>query len=705
MYRLFILAVVLAALLPVSADREEFSPEVEKALREAGANRKSLQSVLEAYRKSGDKEKYKAACFLVSNMVWHRLGGRVISYDAAIDSFRRAADAAYYALIKGTTAEMQEADPLHRTLMDSSAAGASRLAKYSFSDPMVIAEELPDVRGLDGAFIKRQVEHAFSLRKNVERVRRMPFEDFCRYVLPYRAIGGYPLVAGADEYAAVFNKYLQADTARNMTALGQRYNRALWWLKHYHGQYPFETLLGFPDAFFMGAQDCVDMAENGARILRSCGMPAVVEYNVAYRIWASRHFMVAIPDEQGRWMPFSPESQVPSLDYSGYRTCLNILRLHFERVPDNPYSLTMGTDEPLPEDLSDPCVEDVSALYMDVARLSLPATGVPANRRLAYLASFTPGVGLTAVTWGVRDKDVFRFDKVVKDNIYFPVFCEENGALSPFGTPFSLYSDNTRREGWRMEAFCRPTGRQVGVTLKRKYPRKPHLLEQARRTVGTVVLGCDTANFKYADTLAVITTVPEAEWTDITLNAERPYRYYRVAAPDADKHLHLSELQFLSHKKHGYTNVCHPVPLDGGAARPDSLWDRLMDEPLEKCQWKAEYDGNVQTAPDAWPDVTLRLEEPQWVERLRYVVKHAENGIAPGDVYMLYKWGSHGWENVWRKKAVTNSLDAGMLEVGALYWLRCVSRGKEELPFTVSADGTVLFPHEWVVREVEAGRH
>ncbi len=705
MYRLVIFALVLSAFLPVLADKWEFSPEVEKALQEAGRNRKSLQAVLEHYRKAGDKEKYKAACFLVANMVWHRLGGRVVSYDAAIDSFRRAADAAYYGLIKGTTAEMQETDPLHRTLEDSSAAGAARLAKYHFAAPVVLGEEYADVEELDGAFVKRQVEHAFGLRKRVERVRRMSFDDFCRYVLPYRAIGGYPLVAGADEYASVFGKYLQADTTRNMTALGERYNRALWWLKHYHGQYPFETLLGFPDTFFMGIHDCVDIAENGARILRSCGLPAVVEYNVAYRIWASRHFMVAIPDEQGRWMPFNPESQVPSLDYSRYRTCLNILRFHFERVPDNPYSLTIGTSEPLPEDMADPCVEDVTALYMDVARLELPASGVPADRRLAYLASFTPGLGLTAVTWGVRKKGVFRFDKVVKDNIYFPVFCEDNGSLSPFGVPFSLYSDSTRREGWRMEPFLQPSGQLVPVTLKRKYPRKPHLLEQARRTVGTVVLGCDSLNFKNADTLAVITTIPEAEWTDIALDTRRAYRYYRVAAPPSDKHLHLSELQFLSHKKHGYSNVMSPVPLDGSAVRPDADWDRLMDEPLEKCSWKAEYDGNVQTAPDAWPDVTLWLSEPQWVERLRYVVKHAENGITPGDIYILYKWGQQGWEEVWHQTAVTNSLDAGNLEVGALYWLRCFTKGKEELPFMVKADGTVYFPHDWVVREVEAGRH
>jgi len=690
--------------VPAGRAGNGFPDDVEQALARAGGNRASLEKMLHRYRRSGDREKYRAACFLVRHMTWHSLGGHVVSYDAAVDSFRRAADSAYYALIAGTTALMQETDPLHRALVDSSRAAAERVKAYAFREPVVEPEELPDIATLDGRFLTKQIEHAFELRRRVDRVRRMPFADFCEQILPYRAIGGYPLVTGADELYGIFGKYLQADTARNYVALIERYNRALWWLRHFHGAYPFETTLGFPDLFFTGFHDCVDIAEYGAKILRACGVPAMVEYNQAYRIWSSRHFMVAIPDSLGRWMPFSPETEVPSSDYRGYRPCLNIVRLHFSRQENNPYSLR-NAGEPLPEGMADPCMEDVSAGYMDVARLTLPLdAAVPAARKLVYLASFEPGNGLTAVTWGVRTARGFVFDCAVKDHLYFPAYCGDDGALRPFGTPFELHSDSLRPSEGRIVPLPRSAGVKVPVTLRRKYPRKPRLLRQAEAAVGTLVLGCDEPDFKQPDTLAVLTTVPEAEWTDLPLDVRRPYRYYRVKAPQADPYLHLAELQFLSRKSHGYANVMEPTPLDGGPARCDSVWDRLMDEPLDRCKWKAEYDGNVQTAPDRWPDVTLRLETPQWVERLRYVVKHADNGILPGDTYRLLKWGANGWEEVWVRQADTNRLDAGPLEVGALYWLCDISRGREELPFVVQTDGTVRFPHDWVIAFVEEGR-
>lgn len=228
---------------------QDFTPEVEAALRKAGNNRPSLEAMLKHYKTTGDKEKYEAACFLVSNMIWHSVGGRVISYDQAVDSFRQAADRSYYALIKGTTAEMQESDPLHKYIKDSANAAAGRVAKYPFSEPQITDSAMCDIEAVSGDFLKKQIDHAFSLRQKVARIRKMPFADFCEYILPYRVIGEYPLVTEAEKFYDVFAKYLQADndTLSNFKALGERYNRATWWLRHYNGQYPFDTYLGFPD--------------------------------------------------------------------------------------------------------------------------------------------------------------------------------------------------------------------------------------------------------------------------------------------------------------------------------------------------------------------------------------------------------------------------------------------------------------------------
>lgn len=705
---IFLLATLLAC-GSVTAVNRKYPAEVETALSQAGANRSSLERVLTLYARSGEREKYDAACYLISNMRWHTTGGRVIRYDQAVDSFIRAADRNYYRLINGTTARMQESDPLHKTIKETAAAAAKRFGEYSFTPPETTEELESDLRSVSGDFIRRQIEHAFVLRKKVERIRRMPFRDFCEYILPYRALNDYPLVTPADDIANIFSKYLQADTTRNYIALAERYNRATWWLRHSQGAYPFDTYLGFPDLFFTDPHDCVDKAEYGAQALRACGVPAVVEYNSAYRIWASRHYMVAVSNDKGEWLPYNPESGIPGTDGAKvYHTCLNIYRQYFGIQPGNPYCLA-GDDEPIPQEFRSPTIKDVTALYSPVTSITIPAgTTFARERKLAYLASFQSGVGLTPVTWGTADADAgtVRFPTVVPDNLYFPAWYSDEGTLMPFGRPFSVRTDDKDSTLYKIAYLPASSDKRVPVTLYRKYPVKPHLAKQAEAAVGTVVLGSDTPNFEEADTLGFITEIPQPRWADLELNTHRPYKYYRVRAPKSDPHLRLAELQFLTRRAHGYANVITPYPLAGPqAAAADSAWVRLMDEPLDKCNWKAEYDNNVQTAPDRWPDVTLKLTEPQYVERLRYVAKHADNVIRPGDTYVLSEWNSKGWDVVWEKKADGISLPAGKLKVGGCYWLDNVDRGREELPFIVREDGTTFFPHGWIVADVEAGRH
>lgn len=224
------------------------------------------------------------------------------------------------------------------------------------------------------------------------------------------------------------------------------------------------------------------------------------------------------------------------------------------------------------------------------------------------------------------------------------------------------------------------------------------MLACAQRAVGTVVLASDQADFSRADTLAVIRKMPEDVWTDLPLSTHRPYRFYRVSAPQTDPHLQLSELQFLVPNPSHIPNAVSPTPLDGGT-QTDSLWQRVLDEPLEKSQKKAEYDGNVQTAPDRWPNVTLRLQQPQLVTRLRFMVKHADNHVKANGWYTLHHWTDHGWEDAWTGITTTNHLPALPLDIGGLYWLENLRGGQEELPFLIKENGSQEFPHEWLLKK------
>ena len=683
-----------------------YPSQVEESLSKAGSNRASLENVLKHYQK--DKERYAAACYLIANMSMHSQAGRIEWYDPKIDSILNHNDQAYYNLIKGTSGDEQEEDPLHERIRQAAKMSAQRLEQLKLKEPKIIEQDMPDIATLNGEYIQKIIDQAFSLRNRVPRLKSMPLHDFFEYILAYSAIPDYPLISDKIALHNIFDKYLQIDTAQTARCISERYNRAIWWLGHWGGKYPFENTLGWRELFFTSTDhDCVDIANYAAMIYRACGWPAAVEYNVAYKIFSGRHFNLAIPSAdwldkwnayQG-WQSFSPQSELPKEAGKRFQNCLNIYRLHFSPTKNSPYTLR-ASYEPIPTEFESPFIEDVSRLYTSTAKVELPLSSkIPDSYELAYLASFTSHSGLTAVTWGKIDRKnrKIRFDNVVTNHIYFPVYLTKDYKLVPFASPFKL--DGTSKSNviinshspYYHSLLTESPSAMVSATLLRKFPRKPKLLEQAKQSVGTYIIVSNTDDFTQADTLATLTFTPEDVWTDLPLKPTRPYRFYRVCAPKSDPHLHLSEIQFLTFKSRQYANTIIPTMADS------NIYQRLMDEPLEKCRWKAEYDGNYQTAPDKWPNVTLKLQESQYVDCLHFMIKNADNHIRSHHFYLLYQWTDKGWEIICQGEAKNDSLPTLPLQTNHLYWLSDITSGNEELPFFINKDGVQVFPHQWLL--------
>ena len=315
----------------VTAAQTGVPPEVEQSLALAGKNRASLEAVLAEYERSGEREKYAAACYLVAHMRWHSQGGRVERYDARLDSCWRAATEAYLGLTRGHTLDELGRKPLRKLLNDTASAMRRTRQAMQLEAPEVRAEEMSDVQTLDGDFVRRVVDHAFELRRRSPWAGQLSFDDFCAYVLPYRAIGSYPLVTDPVALDSLFSPVLRADTAQRLADVAGRYNHYVVWLRRTGGKYPFQTNCGLPELLYWGNHDCVDIAHYGAMALRAAGIPVVVEYNSAYRIWEGRHFMVAVREPDGTWCPFSPEYGLPEPGAGDFSDCLNLFRLHFSR--------------------------------------------------------------------------------------------------------------------------------------------------------------------------------------------------------------------------------------------------------------------------------------------------------------------------------------------------------------------------------------
>ena len=152
-------------------------------------------------------------------------------------------------------------------------------------------------------------------------------------------------------------------------------------------------------------------------------------------------------------------------------------------------------------------------------------------------------------------------------------------------------------------------------------------------------------------------------------------------------------LEFLTRRDRGYTNVAEPAPAavlspDDTLAAKGEKWVKLLDAPSwEEMKWKPEYDGNMLTAPGAFSTITLRLAQPQVVERIRFAPQNADNGIRRGDLYELFGWGKQGWHSYGKKRAEYEFLLYDRIPAGEVLWLRNYSEGREELPFIVEPAG------------------
>lgn len=672
-------------------------PDVSAALEKAGNNRISLEWVLKRYEK--DPEKYKAACFLIANMPFYHQQGRVSNVDPMAEQFRHAADSIYCYFLKNLSDEKRNIPDTVKALRSLEAEFRKKVQATRFADPHVVAEHLPDITTLDSTFLIEHIEHAFALRTYSPLVRQLSFEDFCNWVLPYRSTDFYPFVFPATLFFKWFDHHLRTNETDSVQLIADRYKHAENHLRSFLGKYPFSDHIGAAELFWNGVHDCVDIANYGANVMRACGVPALVGYNSSNKLYTGHHYHVAVIDKKGRWCTFSPETNLPMFRDQRFTQSTNILYIYFGKRKNNPAGLC-EKGEPLPPNLDNPCIEDHTERIMKTVRLTLPYEAVVPNR-LAYLATFNSQVGLQAVTWGLVDKKKKQvtFEKVVPEQVYYPVYCIGGNKLKAFGCPFRIKNNENAPDSFRMESIVQDTeSEKISVQLQRKFPVKPASRRLAEQTIGTIVIASHKADFKKADTLACITHTPLCDWQDLELNNTTAYPYYRIVSPPKDPHIRLSEVEFLTLASYGYTNVMEASPLMQGGDRDSADYVRLLAEPLSKCRWRKEYDGNVQTAPEAYPSINFHLKKPQVVNKLRYAIKHAGNAITYGDSYQLFVWEEGEWRLQWTRMAAAKGLPAATLETGKIYWLHDLTQGTEEMPFTIDRKGTQHFISAWLLK-------
>lgn len=640
-----------------------------------------------------DKQKYEAAQFLIDNMPYHQGKGFLAIDNPVLRKWRDETDSIYYSLVKGLTLSEIPRDSIRaiqrqrRTLMEND----------TLPNATISENDIPDSQFIDSDFLIIHIDNAFSVWKTSKFAQHLSFEEFKEYILPYRSVNGYGFLETGKTYNGLFAKYVMADTSASLREAIKYYNVAVNSMRDLNGKTHRTSIAGLYDLYSRDFHDCIDIASYGGNILRSCGIPIVVEYNICYRYWAGRHMQCSVYDRDlHKWTPFSPESSIPEDGKWDATQLANIYRYTFAAQKNTPYFLR-SENEPIPNSLADPCIKDVTSNYKKTLRLTLPF-GMDTDNHLAYLATFNRDhEGLLPITWGIIDseKHEVQFDNVIPDLIYFPVYYP-SADYQTFGNPFIV--EEQGRVYRKKELVNTSLQNEIiaSLTLTRKFPYKKRMRQIAENLVGGKFLGANKADFSDAIVLYEIKDPPPPFFTTYKFHRTGKFQYYRFQSPTEHPNANISMLEWLTLAHYNYNNSMPPTrvhilsPQDSMGLKEDSLFVKLLDAASwEEMSWKAEYDGNMQTAPGAYPNITLSLQEPEIVTSVRYAPRNADNGIHAGDSYRLYYWDK-GWKLHSTHVPQYEYLTIKNLPGHTLYWLKNVTQGKEEMPFYIQ-DGKVCF--------------
>ena len=381
---------------------------LELALEAAGENRAELEKVLTHFQH--DKLKLKAAKFLITNMPYH------FSYDEFFLS------------------------PTGRRYRPDITLIGGRGAVENYSDSLlqrgyrIAGDRLPDITTVNSAFLINNIELAFKVWQK-PWARDVPFMDFCRFILPYRAQNELlshlrreimerfvPLLEAANattslEAAKVINEYL-------------RVNRIV--------RYGYTGLPFYPtieETYRSGISQCEGLTDLGVFIMRAVGIPVAVDLTIWTKIDFGHTWAVVL--DNGVFHAFEVAGAQPTeyanvLADTWFRMPAKVYRRHFEPVDFS----RLKNDDGFVLDFKSPLFEDVTNEYLTPTTTIRIAVGKQEDRQQSDQIYLTVHNfhRWKPIAVGRRSRGIGVFENVVGDNV-FMVADSPNGRTLRFITP------------------------------------------------------------------------------------------------------------------------------------------------------------------------------------------------------------------------------------------------------------------------------
>ena len=531
-----------------------------------------------------------------------------------------------------------------------------------------------DSSTISSDFLISEIDAAFEQWRSAPWSKEYSFDDFCRWVLPYR-IANEKLDKWR-HYALSFHRP-QEDSLK---AIGDMWELGRLLINTSGINYSEDIYLPFHLTFkqmsMIKDADCNAMSYYATMLLRSRGIPTSTESTPAWGNRSSKHSWNAIITSKGTPLPISFYGDNSAYVFADHR--LSKIYRHCYHTAKETVPFRYRDRESFPPYFSNADKIDVTSQY-DMQTIDITIDKLDSTiSKIAWLCTFNNNewipVACAEITDGkalFRDMgngrgfnhDAFKFEGGDLGIVYLPAYYIKGKTL-PASAPVLVKEDGS------VKTLVPDTNILQSITTKRKYPLFSKFYVDRINMTGACFEASDNMYFNDAVTLLTIDSLQPHPLTPYKTNhPDKKFRYVRCRFSDKSPDLiyNVCQVRFYSNGNLLVGKTIYNTEM-GNIENPDNLFDNNM---LTYC--KAEK------SPNTW--VGLDLGTPRNISSIEYMARTDDNDIWPGDEYEMFYW-NNGWQSAGRKTASEYKLTWHNLPSGTLYLVIDRTKGVENRIFT-----------------------
>ncbi len=666
---------ILLCVLPVLSC-QRYDVDVEKAIAESGGNASGYIELLESYRQS-DTLKYKAASFLIANMLYH-ISDSVIEQSKDWEEYM-------------SVYLRQRIDTINETDKHNAAARVGKLPP-----PIVVKNVGSDIAVLSPKFIRDNIEYSFGIWRTSPYCRNLSWEEFLEYILPYRSIQE-PVYMGKKELSQVFYEPIIGNgETKDVKDILYGFRFRARFIRLLHKASDHQNWGIYTPFMPIKKYDCNILSAYTGDILRALGIPVSINFTPQWNNSDLGHTWCVTYGDSCRHIPFSPPFIDITQDTERIKHAPKIYQMCFGVNHDAPY-FKLRDKESIPHVLNSPTIKDVTDSYLETVTLRIPVNRIIENQEAIFLSVFNKSKSncVNPVACGLYDakSKSYVFCKVPINHLFFPTFFDrDSGKYIPCLRPLIIRRVSCGgKKSYKVEYPIKKSSGydSVKLTLTRKYPVKDHIKKYLKDFKEAIIVASNSLSER-GDTLFTFCDGLSPYMQRFTFRNLKPYRFYRIISKDQTP-LYVAEHQWLSNLgKSGTPALPLPILSLSDSVRNAPEFYEVKGTPLFcDATSRLSYDGDSMTFSES-PWIGVDFGSSVVVTGVQLLPQNSNNGIVEGDVYELYYYRDGAWIRHSSKQAQYNYIEFDNVPASTLYWLRNLTEGKEELPFFY-VDGTQVF--------------